>query len=136
MTVAVVCYLLSTALMAAFGSVYLFRSEFMPYHADAIGTNWESVDRTIQILILALMRVAGGGWLAASLSIAILLRVQLQQGLRWIRWAIPAVGLTVSLPTLYATYYVAYNTPANPPWFAALIGIVLLLVGFTASLLA
>ena len=121
--------------MATFGSVYLFRSEFMPYHADAIGTNWESVDPTIQVLILALMRVAGGGWLAAAVSIAILLKVQLQKDFRWIRWAIPAVGLTVSLPTLYATYYVTTNTPANPPWLAALIGIVLLLVGFAASLL-
>ena len=136
MKVAAVCYILAIVLMATFGSVYLFRSEFMPYHADAIGTNWESIDRTIQVLILALMRVAGGGWLAASLSIAILLRVQFQKGLRWIRWVIPAVGLTVSLPTLYATYYVAINTPANPPWFAALLGVVLLLVGFAASLSA
>lgn len=131
MNIASVCYFLAAILLAAFGGVYLFRSEFMPYHADALGMDWNSVDRTVQVLILALMRVAGGGWLAVSLAIAILIKAQSRQELRW---AIPAVGLTASLPTLYATYYVAHNTPASPPWFAALIGIVLLVFGFLASL--
>lgn len=134
MNIASTCYFLAAALMAAFGGVYLFRSEFMPYHADALGMGWNSVDRTVQVLILALMRVAGGGWLATSLALVVLVKVQSRQNLRWMRWAIPAVGLTVSLPTLYATYYVAHNTPANPPWFVALIGIILLTIGFFISL--
>lgn len=73
MNIASVCYFLAAILLAAFGGVYLFRSEFMPYHADALGMDWNSVDRTVQVLILALMRVAGGGWLAVSLAIAILI---------------------------------------------------------------
>jgi hypothetical protein len=136
MKVAFTCYATAVALLSAFGLTYLFRPEFMPYHADAVAREWASVEGSFQVLILALMRVAGGGWLAAAIAIAVLLLVPFRQGYRWALWCIPAVGLVVSLPTLYATFYVRHYTPGKPPWAAALAGIALLLMGFASSLLA
>ena len=136
MKVAMVSYSMAVVLLAVFGLVYLFRPEFMPYHADAVAREWSAVEEPFQVLFLALMRVAGGGWLAAAAAIGILLIHPFRQGQKWVRWAIPVIGLTVSLPALYATAYVRRYTPAEPPWVAALAGILLLLVGFTASLLA
>ena len=136
MKVAMVSYSMAVVLLAVFGLVYLFRPEFMPYHADAVAREWSAVEEPFQVLFLALMRVAGGGWLAAAAAISILLIHPFRRGQKWVRWAIPVIGLTVSLPTLYATAYVRRYTPAEPPWIAALAGILLLLAGFIASLLA
>jgi|UPI000788B6F6 hypothetical protein len=43
------------------GSVYVLRDEFMPYHAQALGQAWGSLDPASQTLLLALMDVAGAG---------------------------------------------------------------------------
>jgi hypothetical protein len=132
--IAFICHSLAVLLLGTFGWVYLFRSEFMPYHAVAIAQEWSDVDREFQIIILALMRSAGGAWLATALAIAMLLWGPFRQGQRWTYWAIPAIGLMVSVPALYATLYVRHHTAANPPWGAAVAGILLLGIGLVTSL--
>ena len=107
----------------------------MPYHAVAVGQSWTEVDPAFQVLILALMKVTGGGWLAAALAVGILLYIPFSTGVRWSYWAIPIIGLPASLSSLYVTIYVAHNTPASPPWIAAALGTILLIVGFILSML-
>jgi hypothetical protein len=130
---AFVCYLLQLPPLFAFGVIYLTRSTFMPYHAIAVGQSWVEVDPAFQILILALMRVAGGGFLAAAGAMAILLFKPFRQGRWWAYWAIPVIGLFSNLSSLYATAYVTWNTPASPPWIAAGLGVLLLCIGFILS---
>lgn len=133
MKIAFGCYLLVFLGLGILGLVYLFRSEFLPYHAEAVAREWEDVEQPFQVLILALMRVVGGAWVATALAAVVLLFVPFRQGARWARWAIPAVGLVALVPALYATLYVGQQTPASPPWILTLIGIVLLVVGFSLS---
>jgi hypothetical protein len=130
---AFVCYLLQLPPFIIFGVIYLTRSAFMPYHAVAVGHSWPDVDPAFQILILALMRVAGGGFLTTACAIGFLLFKPFRQGRRWAYWAIPAVGLISTLSSLYATAYVTSNTPASPPWIAAGLGVLLLCTGVILS---
>ena len=134
-TVAFCCHLLAALSLLIFALVYLFRSEFMPYHAVAVGQNWAEVDPAFQVLTLALMKVAGGGWLATALAVIILLLIPFRKGARWADWAIPVIGLPASVSSLYVTLYVAHHTPASPPWIAAALGTMLLIVGFICSIL-
>ena len=133
MRIAFGCHFTAALLLGIFGLVYLFRSEFMPYHAVAVAREWRAVEHPFQILILALMRAVGGAWLATSLAIFILLFVPFRQGARWAQWAIPSVGLVAAVPTLYTTIYVGQNTPATPPWIAVVVGILLMVVGLILS---
>lgn len=119
---------------AVVGLVYLTRSEFLSFHADAVGRAWGGVEPAFQVLILALMRALGGAWLAVAVAIAILLAIPFRRGERWARWAIPAVGLTSSSAALWATTFVARHSPAQPPYGAVAFGIVMLLVGLALSL--
>lgn len=128
------CHLTVALIFLLFGTIYLFRSEFMPYHAVAIGQEWSQLQASFQILIIALMKVVGGGWLASGLAISILLAFPFREGARWAHWAIPCIGLVSILPSLYATILVAQSTPASPPWKVATIGVALLVVGLILSL--
>ena len=107
----------------------------MPYHAVAVGQSWAEVDPAFQVLILALMKVTGGGWLATALAVGILLSIPFAKGARWCYWAIPIIGLPTSLSSLYVTTYVAHNTPASPPSIVPALGTILLIVGFILSML-
>lgn len=129
------CYLLGLILLTVLALTYLFRSEFMPYHAVAVGRSWAEIDSSFQILISALMKVTGGGWLATAFAVGILLFIPFRKGMRWAYWAIPVIGLSTSLTSLYATIYVARNTPASPPWMAAALGTILLVIGFFFSVI-
>lgn len=128
------CHLLATLLVAAFAVVYLFRSEFMPYHSVAVGMTWAEVPPSFQVLILALMRAVGGACLAVVVLLLILLFLPFRQGVVWARWAIPAGGLVLSAGSLYAMLYVWLNTPATPPWMAAVVGALLSVAGLILSL--
>ena len=128
------CYLLALLPIGVFGVIYLFRLEFMPYHAIAVSKTWAEVDPSFQILFLALIRVLGGAWIATALAMGFLLFIPFKQGMRWARWAIPAIGLVAELAALFVTVTVTLKTPATPPWKGALLIIVLLAIGLFLSL--
>jgi hypothetical protein len=118
------------------GLIYLFRSQFMPYHAIAVGKTWSQIDPAFQTLLLAFIRGSGGAMIATASAIGILLFIPFRQGMLWVRWAIPAVGLVATIPALYVTLSVARNTPAKPPWKGVLLIMVLLVAGFILSLVS
>ena len=48
------CHLVTALLLLVFGLVYLFRPEFMPYHAVALDREWSAVERPYQVFTLSL----------------------------------------------------------------------------------
>lgn len=132
---AFVCYSLAVLVAFVFSAMYLLRSKFMPYHADAVELKWEEVDSKHQVLILALMRAAGGGWLSTGISMILLLAFPFRSGEPWSLFALPFVGLATASATLYATIFVKRNSRANPP--AGLVGasILVILLGFIFSII-
>lgn len=122
-------YIVAAALLIL-AVIYLIKPSFMPYHSQALSLGWKEVDTATQTLFLALMRVCGGGWLAAALSIALLQRQFTRNRASWIPLVILVVGLASVLATLYATLMVYFNTPGVPPIPGVFILILLLLVGY------
>jgi hypothetical protein len=127
---AAVSYSIVALISLVLGSIYLFSSQFMPYHAAALGTSWAALEPAEQTLILALMRVSGGGWVAVGIALAVLVAVPFRQGQAWAVWLLPLLGLVFYLPNLYATVRVTLDTPATAPWYGNLGGIVALLAGY------
>jgi len=131
---AFVCYSLVAFFLIIFGVIYLTRPTLMPYHLDAIGRSWADLDTPMQTLFLALMRVAGTGFLITALSMLLLLLIPFRAAEIWARYAIPVVGLAQLLPTLYVTMYVRKHTPGAPPVGMNILGVGLLILGFIMSL--
>jgi hypothetical protein len=131
----ILCDGLVALLGLAFAFAYLFRPEFMSYHAVAVHETWADVDPGFQILIIALMRVSGGGFLAISVAITMLLYQFHKQDKVWPVTAIFFIGQSILIPTLYATLLVKNHTGANPPWIAAAAAIGLLLAGWILALI-
>ena len=100
-----------------FGALYLFSPTFMPYHAVAVGEEWSAVAEGYQVLIGALLDVAGSGWLALAVSLTALIAVPIRRGERWARYAAPMIILAFNIPTGWATITVLTQSPASPPWY-------------------
>lgn len=130
---AAVCYFLSSLVAMVFAAVYLTRSEFMPYHSEALQAQWDELDTNLQTLLLALMRSVGGAWLGVGISEGLLLWFPYRAGERWALYAIPVIGLSAALPALYATLLVRKRTQGAPPVNLIAGAIMLVIIGFILS---
>lgn len=114
------------------GGIYVFKRSFMPYHAEALSRSWSEVEATTQVLISALMTVAGGGWFTVGVVVLLLLAFPFRNDRKWAVYALPSVILLFYLPNLWATLSVLQHTPGTPPWqgnavacLSAIVGLVL-----------
>lgn len=112
------------------GSVYLFKQSFMSYHGDAIGKSWNTVEPANQVLISALMTVAGGGWFTVGVVLLLLLAFPFRNDRQWALYAIPVVIMLFYLPNLWATLTVLQATPGNPPWQGNVFACISAIIGF------
>ena len=107
------------------GFLYSLKSKPMKYHHDAIGVTWESVQKPIQTIIMALMKMAGLGFLVVGSLISLSLIVFWGQALMY--YSITFLGLLFWIPSLFVTIWVKKNTGAKPPTVGCLINIICLI---------
>jgi uncharacterized protein YjeT (DUF2065 family) len=119
-----------------FGVRYMRREAYLPYHAAVAGKAWSELDRGVQIVILGMLRLIGGGF--ATFGVTILwLCYALHEGVRWAPWAILTVSIFALGPTVdVAAKLRALRPDANTPVRPTLVLIVLILAGVSLSLLA
>ena len=125
-----ICYGLNAFVALIFGVIYVTRSQFMPYHSLALAKPWSEVEPNTQTLILALMRVAGGGFIATGIAIVVLLCIPFQAHEQWEIYSIFTICFCSSFSSAYATFLVHNKTLGNPPFKLSLGAVLLSLVGF------
>jgi hypothetical protein len=128
--IAFVLYVLVALASLILGLTYFLLDHFTSYHKQAVGVSWEELDSRLQTLLLALMQVAAGGWLALFVLLMALIIIPFRRGERWARFIIPIGILAFYVPTLHATLEVLRHTPAVPPWYGAAIACAAAVIGF------
>ncbi len=127
-------YYVVALISLVFAGMYMFRHEFMSYHAQAVDMSWEEVPYNFQILIRALMIVSGGGWLAVFTGMALgIYEIQVNNDTKWYTFS-PIIGMAGMIPTSVASLIVKFKTPGNPPYILGLVILALLLIMFFFSL--
>ena len=131
MKLALGIYLVAGAVDVLLGAMYFSSKQFMSYHAEAVGATWQEVDVSVQTLILALMKLAGGGWLALGVFTIVVAWAALKTHSVVARWTLPA-GMLVSYSASFAATWGVYQATGAPtPW-----GPSLAMIGFALFALA
>ena len=125
----IINYLVAIGLLA-FGIIYLFKSSFMPYHSQAISTEWSGIEQNTQFLILALMKTVSGGFIASAVVIAYLQFKFHSSKLPWIPSLIFITGFIFYGASIYAQIMLRINTPGNPPTAISFFAVIMLLAGY------
>ena len=136
MRIAFWCYFSAALLLVGFGFLYLWRREFMPFHAIAVDMPWSDVPPGFQAIILALMKALGGAHIVLALAVCAILFGPFRQGVRWALLIIPLIGFASIVVTSYAMFYLAAHTSATPPFWAPMLGAALTVIGLSVSLSA
>jgi hypothetical protein len=132
---ALLSYVLGFLLVLVFAVAYLKRSEFLPYHRIAVGRNWSEVDPRMQVLLLALIRVAGSAWLALVLAAIFFLYVVFARPASlWQLLAFQCYCLAAVVPPVVVAIHVRKQTAAPTPVTAASMVVVFCMLGFAFAL--
>ena len=109
--ISIIIYNIVLFINIVFAFLYLFRTKFMPYHSQALNISWDNLAENYRVLILALMRAAGGGMLSCAVSVGILLYIPLLQKKQiWANFAILITSYCLLILSLIATIYVKIMT--------------------------
>jgi hypothetical protein len=100
----------------------------MPYHAQVLNTNWNSLDENYKTLFLALIRLAGAGGLVAGLVNITLVTYLYHRVESRLIWLLIVSSLIFQFVTNYVVYYVFTNTPGDPPLLMVSIGSVIVII--------
>jgi len=133
-TAAEICYAAHAIILIVFGVRYLCSKEFQPYHAAAIGRDWNSLDPALQVLLLTFIRGIGAALLAVAISTIALLIFPFREGATWATYALPLPLLVTDIAGLWGTRKIAQATGAPVPERPILIAIGLTVFGFLLSL--
>ena len=108
----------------------------MPYHAAVAGQSWAELDPGVQIVILGMLKIIGGGFVTLGVSL-LWLSFALREGARWAPWAILTISAAALGPMLYVAIGPrAFRPDAQTPVRPTLAMIILIVVGFGLSILA
>lgn len=108
----------------------------MHYHSQAVSLKWDEIGKDMQLLILALMKTVGGGFIAVAVAIVLLQLKFYLEKISWIPLLILVMGLIIYLASIYAQIQVRRNTPGNPPITISFLGIVMLIAAYIFNILS
>jgi hypothetical protein len=109
------------------GANYVLRSEYMPYHAQATGIEWESLTPEHQGTYLGLMKGRGAGGVAMGTALILLSVFGLRERDTPVRWILPCIAVLFLALATYSTYYMRPHTRGGSPIFIGVVMIILVL---------
>lgn len=131
MKAALAIYLVIGTINLLLGVRYFSSNQFMPYHAEAVGASWQELDSGVQSVFLAIMKVAGGGWLTLGFFTIIVAFSAFKKCSIFARWMLPAGTILFWSISFVATWGVHQQTGASTPWAPSLA-----MIGFALIALA
>ena len=116
-------YILSVGTVA-FGCLYFFRSDIMPYHYSFLHLTPQELTNfnpNILKLMIAFLKIVGSSFIAIGIGIAILTFRGIRQEKAWAWWSILVIYLFPIVTTYVITIIVSNNItegPKPPSWLA------------------
>lgn len=119
------------SLIMAFKS--LFSGKFIPFHEEAAGRPWNRVDAPLQLVIIALMRVSGLGFLVIALLLTIFPIVNYFRHDPFVKYAIPVISFVYCTGLFFTNFYLHRQTKAATPWKGSLYVMFMIITGIIIS---
>jgi hypothetical protein len=113
----------------------ILSSKFIPFHEKAAGKTWNDIEKGIQSVILALMKVSGLGFLVVALMLMIFPIVNYFDNNSFVRYAIPAISLLYCFGLFIINYRLYVQTKVKTPWKGSLYAAIIISLGLILSLI-
>ena len=113
----------------------LFSKKYLSFHEKAAGRSWEEIDKPLQVVILAVMRISGLGFLMVALLLLIFPVVNQFIHSEFLRYSIPIIAFIFCTGLFLVNYNLYKQTNTNTPWKRSLLAMIAIVAGIIISLL-
>jgi hypothetical protein len=134
--------ILSTGLYFITGVICLimaFKSitakKYLPFHEKAAGISWEIIDKSLQNVILTIIRISGLGFLVVFLLLTIFPVFNYSRQETYIKYMVPLIALIFCFGLFLFNYLLYKKTNAKTPWTGSLIAMIIILFSLIISLI-
>jgi hypothetical protein len=131
--ISIVLYFIVGIISLIMAKKNIISNKFLPFHEKISETTWDEVDKPIQSIILALMKIAGFGFLTVGLMLIIFPIVNYFVEDNFLKFAAPILSMVFCFGLFLINYNLSKKTKAATPWRGSLYAIILLLIGVVLS---
>lgn len=112
-----------------------FSKKFLPFHEETSGKSWESIDKSLQFVIITMLRISGLGFFVVALLLTVFPFVNYFISDNFVKYAIPLISFMYCFGIFLFNYNLYKKTKANTPWRGSLIAMLIILVGIAISII-
>jgi hypothetical protein len=106
----------------------LFSRKFLPFHEEAYGKNWESIELNLQLVFLALLKISGLGFLVIALLLLSAPVFNYFIPNSYLQYVIPFIAFLFSTGLFLFNYLLYRRTKAKTPWKNSLYVMLVILI--------
>ena len=108
---------------------------FLPFHQQASGKKWEDIDRNLQDVIIALLKISGLSFLVVSILLLSFPIFYYFTSDPYVKYVIPAVAFLFCTGLFVINFDLYKKTNAETPWKNSLYVMVVIIIGIVISIL-
>ena len=120
-------------LLMAFKS--MFSKKYLPFHEEAAGISWDSIDKPLQNVILTILRISGLGFFIVFLFLVVCPSVNYFKPNPFIKYSTPIISSIYCFGLFLFNFSLFKQTKAKTPWIGSLIALFLILISFVISII-
>jgi len=111
----------------------MFSNKLLPFHEKAAGIPWDKIDRSLQCVLITLMRVSGPGFLVIAALLIISPIVNYFAPHAFLHYAVPIISAFYCMGLFLVNYSLYKRTKAPTPWKGSLYVALIILAGIVIS---
>jgi hypothetical protein len=111
----------------------IFSNKVLPFHEQAARMPWDKVDRSLQDVVIALMRASGLGFLVMALLLMISPVANYFNPNVFLKYGIPLVSLMYCTGLFMVNFSLYKKTKAATPWKGSLYALLIIFAGIVIS---
>jgi len=108
--------------------------QFLPFHANSAGVQWDSLDRRLQAVIVSMVRINGYAFLIVSIQLIIGLIGNFFWANRLLQSVSASMAFVFCLGLFLSNYRLHLQTNAKTPWKGSLFAALALAIGLILSM--
>jgi len=130
-----VCLFLAVAIISFIMALKgLSVRQFLPFHANAAGVQWDSLDSRLQAVIISMVRINGYAFLVVSIQLVVGLIGNYYLADRLMQSASASMAFVFCLGLFLSNYHLHLQTNARTPWKGSLFAALALATGLILSM--
>jgi hypothetical protein len=131
--ISIILYFLIGVICFIMVYISFFSKEFLPLHKEASGKSLVSVDKSLQFVIVTILRISGLGFFVVGLLLTVFPIVNYFISDNFVKYAIPIISFMYCFGIFLFNFNLYKKTKANTLWKNSLIVMFIILIGIAIS---